>query len=295
MCCTFKAAPIHFRTTTARYCTGLDDVRRAAFLKEIALDNGAALAAAIEWCIAHRVGAFRINSGLLPLYTHPELGYRLEQIDPSGEAERKLRAAGELAQRGDIRLSFHPDPFVRPGSPRRGVVERSLEELEYQSFVADLVSAEQVTLHAGSAADGKQVGLDRLRRGLDRLSESARSRVVLENDDRAFSVEDLLPLCRSAGFPLAYDVHHHRCHPDRLSIEEATDAAAETWGEREPWAHLSSPLGGWEAAEPRRHADYLQPSDFPRCWIGRRLTIDIEAKAKELAVLRLSSWLAHSP
>jgi UV DNA damage endonuclease len=29
-----------------------------------------------------------------------------------------------------------------------------------------------------------------------------------------------LPVCRSTGIPLVYDVHHHGCNPDELSIEQ---------------------------------------------------------------------------
>jgi UV DNA damage endonuclease len=85
-------------------------------------------------------------------------------------------------------------------------------------------------------------------------------------------------------------VYYHRCNPDALGVEEATARAAATWGGREPWAHLSSPRDGWKAPGPARHADFIRPSDVPACWIGRPLTVDVEAKAKERAVLRLQRW-----
>ena len=123
------------------------------------------------------------------------------------------------------------------------------------------------------------------------MSPRARERIALENDDRVDTGLDLLPLCREEGIPLVYDVHHHRCHPDVLCVEEATAAAAETWGRREPRAHLSTPRDGWRGDDPRRHADFIRPRDVPACWIGERMTVDVEAKAKELAVLRLAKWL----
>ena len=118
-------------------------------------------------------------------------------------------------------------------------------------------------------------------------------RIGLENDDRVYTVEDLLPVARRAGVPLVYDVHHHRCNPDALSCDEALAAAAATWGGREPWVHLSSPRGGWRAANPRMHADFIAARDVPPSWIGRRMTVDVEAKAKERAVLRLQAWLCR--
>jgi UV DNA damage endonuclease len=87
--------------------------------------------------------------------------------------------------------------------------------------------------------------------------------------------------------PLVYDVHHHRCLPDGLSVEEATGLAAESWQGREQYCHLSSPRGGWDGPIIRAHADYIAPADFPDAWSGRTMTIDVEAKAKERAVLAI--------
>jgi len=291
LCCAFVEEPIHFRRTTARYVTGLKPGERREFLRQIAADNARALALAVDWCAAHGVSAFRVNSEILPLATHPQVGYRLDEIDGTGEIRESFAEAGAHANRGKVRLSFHPDQFVVPGSLREDVAQNSLAELEYQASVAELIGAEQLTLHGGGAQGGKPAALDRLRRNLARLSPPTRARIALENDDRVYTVLDLLPLCREEGIPLVYDVHHHRCHPDGLSVEEATVAAGKTWGRREPWAHLSTPKGGWRSDDPRRHADFIRPGDVPACWVGTRMTVDIEAKAKELAVLRLARWL----
>jgi UV DNA damage endonuclease len=289
LCCTFLEEPIKFRTTTARYLLTKTPRERDAMLDELARHNAEALAAAIAWCSAHGIGAFRIGSGILPMYTHPVVGWKLDE-SRHAEVLRTLRSIGQQRGAADVRLSFHPDQFVVPGSANPAVVDASLRELEYQAEVAALVGAEQLTIHGGGAAGGKQASLERLATNLAQLSPRARSRVVLENDDRVYTVEDLLPICERAGVPLVYDVHHHRCNPDRLSVERATELAAATWNGREPWVHLSSPLVGWRGGDPRPHADYIRPSDVPACWIDRAITIDVEAKAKERAVLRLRRW-----
>jgi UV DNA damage endonuclease len=245
----------------------------------------------VERCAELGIGAFRINSQILPLGTHPVSGYTLEKLDPRGEIRAAFERARELARARDIRLSFHPDQFVVLNSEREEVVRSSAEELEFQAALAELVGADTVVFHGGSAAGGVPAALDRLERGLDRLSERARRVVALENDDGRFTTSDLLPVCRRSGLPLVYDAHHHRCHGDGLSVEEATDLAAATWGAREPWAHISSPREGWSGGDPRPHADYIAVTDFPRSWLGRRMTVDVEAKQKERAVLALMQAL----
>ena len=287
LCCTFHEEPIRFRTTTARFAATLKPRERRAHLQAIALHNATTLARGIRWCADHDIGAFRVTSRMLPLRTHGELGYDLEAIDRRGAVVNALRDAGALAVAHGLRLSFHPDQFVVPGSAREEVVRSSLAELEMLAELAALIGAEQLTIHGGGAHDGKRAALDRLARGVGRLSARARERLVLENDDRVYTVRDLLPVCQGEGLPLVYDVHHHRCNPDGLGEDEATDAAAATWGKREPWVHLSSPREGWTGKDPRHHADYISLKDVPAGWLSRRMTIDVEAKAKELAVVAL--------
>jgi UV DNA damage endonuclease len=90
-------------------------------------------------------------------------------------------------------------------------------------------------------------------------------------------------------------VHHHRCKPDGLSVDEATGLSRNSWERvgREPYFHISSPLNGWQGQDPKPHADYVDPEDFPDCWKGFNVTVDVEAKAKELAVLKLKKSLAE--
>jgi UV DNA damage endonuclease len=264
--------------------------RREA-LAEIALHNAETLQAALEYCARHGIGAFRVNSQILPLKTHPRCGYDAAGLPQGAQIIRAFRRCGAFARAKAIRLSFHPDQFVVLNSPRPEVVEASIRELEYQAEVASWIGADVINLHAGGAYGDKVAALHRLRTTMAGLPRAVRSRLTLENDDHSYTPSDLLPLCHELNVPLVYDVHHHRCLPDGLTVEAATAAALRTW-KREPLFHVSSPLGGWCSRMPRRHADYIRPCDFPACWRTLRLTVEVEAKAKELAVRRLALWLA---
>ncbi|TNF50901.1 MAG: hypothetical protein EP304_01410, partial [Deltaproteobacteria bacterium] len=128
------------------------------------------------------------------------------------------------------------------------------------------------------------------------LAEPIRSRLTLENDDRSYTVEDLLPVCEQLDIPLVYDVHHHRCNPDGLTVAAATEACLQSWRRRgrEPYFHISSPKHGWNG-KPGPHADFIDVADFPAEWHGLDATIDVEAKAKELALLKLKKELFLPP
>ena len=117
--------------------------------------------------------------------------------------------------------------------------------------------------------------------------------MTVENDDKTYTPADLLPVCESEGIPLVYDVHHHRCNPDGLSVEQATRKALATWN-REPMFHISSPIQGWKGPKPERHHDFIDVDDFPACWQKKKITVEVEAKAKEVAVLKLLAGLKKS-
>ena len=306
LCCQFLDAPIKYRTATHHYVAGLTPSARRDYLATIAAANAAALADSVRHCRSLGIGAFRINSQILPLATHPVSGYTLDHLDRAGAIRRAFLEDGALAHESGIRLSFHPDQFVVLNSEREAVVESSLREVEFQAEVAELVGADVIVLHGGGAAGGVPAARSRLERAVHRLSARARTRLALENDDRLFAPGDLLPFCERLGLPFVYDVHHHRCKPDGLSIAEATRRAAATWGRREPYFHLSSPREGWDGGNPRAHADYIDARDIPAEWLALDATVDVEAKAKERAVVavmgevslmgpRKPEWLPVAP
>ncbi|MDH3463665.1 MAG: UV DNA damage repair endonuclease UvsE [Acidimicrobiia bacterium] len=291
LCCIFREQPIKFRNTTIKAISGMQ--RNAALKKLSALcsANADALRESLGFCADNGIGCFRINSQILPVKTHADHGYDISDLPDGDEIVRRFESCGELARDHEIRTCFHPDQFVVLNSPRPEVVERSIAELEYQAEVAEWVGADVLNIHGGGAYGDKPEALARFAKNLNRLSPRVRRRLTVENDDVTYTPSDLLPLCSAEGIPLVYDVHHHRCNQDGLSVEEATEQAIATWN-RKPMFHISSPLEGWDGPKPRRHHDFIDMQDFPDCWRGLPLTVEVEAKAKEVAVLKLMMQLA---
>jgi UV DNA damage endonuclease len=296
LCCLFHQSDIRFRSATATYLKQFDRFEQLMRLGLLCLDNARSLVAAVNEVHRLGIGAFRVSSPLLPLYTHPDIGYRLEELSQGEEIVATLASVKQLKDRHRIRLSFHPDQFTLLSSPRPEVTAASIKDLHYQALLAELIGAEVINIHAGGVYGDKQSALSRLVTQIEMLPDAIRSRLTLENDDQSYTVKDLLPVCEQLAIPLVYDVHHHRCNPDGLTVAEATDLCLQSWQRlgREPWFHLSSPKHGWDK-KPKPHADYIDQADFPQEWRGLDATIDIEAKAKELAVLQLQADLCLPP
>lgn len=286
LCCLFSQETISFRRTTATFLASKPRSDQLSRLSELCAHNAASLMDALSFCHTHGIGDFRVNSQIFPMKTHPDAGYDLGDLPDADLIRQRLGACRTFAEERDIRLTLHPDQFVLLSSPHDSITRKSLEELVYQTEFALLTGVDVINLHGGGAYGDKTSALDRLRKTIETLDDDLRSRLTLENDDRVYTPRDLLPVCRDMAIPLVYDVHHHRCLPDGLSVDEATDLATSTWN-REPLFHLSSPLGTWASAQPRKHDDFIDINDFPDCWRGLDITVEVEAKAKEVAVLRL--------
>ena len=292
LCGVFHKQPIKFRNTTAKSISRMSRPDALKKLSELCLANAEALMQSLEFCRKNGIGGFRLCSHILPLKAALEYGYEMSELPDSDVIIDCFRNCGNFAAQHDIRTSFYSERRVILNSPKPAVVEQSIAELEYYADVAEWVGADVLGVQAGGGHGGKAAAIKAFGRNLDQLSKRTRRRLAVLNDDGTFTPSDLLPMCEAAGIPLAYDVHHHRCNPDDFSIEEATSQAVATW-DREPLFHISSPLEGWKGPRPKRHHDFIDIMDFPECWRERKLTVDVEAKAQELAVLKLKRQLSE--
>lgn len=295
LCCIFNEQPIKFRSTTVKSLSQMSREDALDKLSGICLHNANSLLEALTFCSQNGIGCFRVTSRILPVKTHSEQGYEVSDLPQANEIMSLFSRCKEFAQTNNIRTCFHPDQFVVLNSPKSEVVESSVSEIEYQSEVAEWIGADVVNIHGGGAYGDKKEALKTLAKNLELLSDRARSKLTLENDDKTFTPEDLYDLCKAENVPLVYDVHHHRCtnikyDPKVWSIQHATARALHTW-DREPLFHLSSPIEGWDGVKPQRHHDFIDLTDFPTCWESLNITVEVEAKAKEIAVLQLKEQL----
>lgn len=129
LCCIFYHAPIKFRTTTATAIKRLPRSDGRKKLADLCAANATALMGALRYCSANGIGCFRVNSRILPLKTHPDVGYDLERLPAGRQILDQFRACGRFARKEGLRMTFHPDQFVVLNSPRPDVVQQSIAEL----------------------------------------------------------------------------------------------------------------------------------------------------------------------
>ncbi len=96
LCCQFIAQPIKFRVTTATALQRLPRRERLLRVAGLCADNAAALLAALKYCAGNGIGSFRILSPILPVKTHPQVGYRIEDLPGADDILTAFRRCGEF-------------------------------------------------------------------------------------------------------------------------------------------------------------------------------------------------------
>src|SRR3954447_3457673 len=249
---------------------------------------------------------YRMATALAPYASHPELTQFRDQ--PRECAERRAPVGARARELG-IRLSSHPGQYTVLNSENPETQRLAAEELEVQAELMDGMGLgpESVGVpHVGGAGGGVDAALDRFERGFALLGDAARARLVIENDDRSFGLTDVLRLSERIGRPVVWDILHHHCHdPAGIPAREALGRALATWPAGvTPKIHYSSPRTAVEARKGkvvlpalRAHADLIDPIGFAYFLEHtarglRDFDVMLEAKAKDLALLRLREQLA---
>ncbi len=275
----------------------------------VSLDH---LEAILRYCVRNDLRMYRMATALAPYVTHPGLPQFHAQIE---ECADRLSEVGGLAGELDIRLSSHPGQYTVLNSESESVRDLAIAEVEAQTRLFDtmgLPGEAIVVVHVGGAAGGKDAGRERFEAAAERLTDRARERLVIENDDRTYALCDVVALSRRTGIKVVWDALHHHCNdPDGIPEGEALDLALGTWpDEVVPKIHYSSPrldVSEKKRKEGRRvfrdpvmpqlraHADLIDPLAFESFvrgpLAGRSVDVMLEAKAKDLAALRLRGQL----
>lgn len=222
--------------------------------------NLQALDVTLDYCAENKIHLFRISSDVIPFGSSP-----VNQLNWAVDFAQQLKALGEKARANSIRLSMHPGQYTVLNSPNSDVVQRAIDDLLYHARFLDALELEtnaKIVLHVGGLYDDRDLAMTRFVERFKNLDSSVKRRLVLENDDRLFTAEDVLSLSYSCGVPMVFDVLHHALN--RSSLKSAQDFIAEatqTWQEADgrQKIHYSQQAFG---KRPGSHSDTISLAPF---------------------------------
>jgi UV DNA damage endonuclease len=260
-----------------------------SYASELALQNSRDLFEILKWNVANNIKLFRTSSDMFPWASE----YNLEDLPDYNKISNILKGCGTYANDNGLRINSHPGPFNVLVSPNPKVVQNTIVDLELHGKVFDMMGLSQtpynnINIHCNGVYGDKISAMDRFCANFEKLSDSVRKRLTIENDDKAsmYSVSDLMYIHKKIGIPIVFDYHHHQFCTGDLSEKDALELASTTWPKGvTPEVHYSESKALHEEnskLKPQAHSDYIK--QLPNLY-GNVVDIMVEAKAKELAIL----------
>lgn len=239
---------------------------------------------------AYGINLYRFTSKIIPLATHAEFN----NWDWKKELKSNFEELGSVVKETGIRVSTHPDHFVLLNSPREEVLKNSIKDLDYHCTMFELMGLDyeyKIVLHIGGMYKNKENSISRLYESFSSLSNRIRSRIILENDDKLYNMEDVLGICRHLNIPMVLDIHHDMCNPSKTKVKDLINDVFNTWKNEifPPKIHLSSPKSETDI---RSHHDYINADEFAAFLQEIKgstgdFDVMIEAKMKDMALFKL--------
>jgi UV DNA damage endonuclease len=185
----------------------------------------------LRFNLKHNILFFRITSDLVPFASHP-----ICQFNWQDHFKEKFQQIGDFINDHDIRISMHPDQFtlINPLDPK--IFERSIMELYYHNEIMDLMSLDssaKIQIHVGGVYGNKERSISRFIQRYNELDKKLKRRLVIENDERLYSINDCLKINEKIGIPVLFDAFHHLLNNYNETINQVLISVSQTWKEED--------------------------------------------------------------
>lgn len=101
-------------------------------------------------------------------------------------------------------------------SPKKDVVERAIKDLNYHAKVLDSLGvgeSHKIVLHIGGVYNDKKQAINRFIKNYSNLSNEVKQRLIIENDDKLYNINDVLGISNIINIPVVFDNLHNNVNP----------------------------------------------------------------------------------
>lgn len=251
----------------------------------------------IDYNIVNHIQLFRITSDLIPFGSSPVNRMNWWEI-----FRHRLECIGKKIRENGIRISMHPGQYTVLNSPDELVVERAVKDLEYHTRLLEALDPCQknkIILHIGGAYGNKEMAMNRFVENYQKLDAIIRKHLVIENDDKIYSIREVMEISMLTGAPVIFDVLHHKINPggECNNIYDWIAQSRNTWkpedGNQKIHYSEQNPL-----KKPGSHSETISLAsfqDFIKGLGGMDPDIMLEVKDKNLSAVKCLNFITENP
>lgn len=267
-------------------------------LKELISNNIKILDKMLDYNIKNDIKLLRISSDIIPFGSHPVNKLAWWEI-----FDKELNLLGEKAKDNNIRLSMHPGQYTVLNSPRVDVVERAVKDLFYHTkflYSLNLDRTSKIILHIGGAYGDKRQAIERFKENYSKLDQSIKDRLVIENDDKIFTIEEVLSIGKCLGIPVIYDNLHNWVNPSSYNSEKSdkfwVNQVKTTWKKEDgrQKIHYSQQAREKKVGSHSQTIDVEKFTQFYNEVSGADIDIMLEVKDKNLSAVKCKNTVEKS-
>ncbi|MCC5911921.1 MAG: UV DNA damage repair endonuclease UvsE [Clostridiaceae bacterium] len=241
----------------------------------------------LKYNVKNNVRLFRISSDIVPFGSHD-----INDVPWAKIFQQELNEIGQYIKANDLRVSMHPGQYTVLNSPKEDVVINAIRDVEYHTAFLDALEVDytsKIVLHIGGVYGNKKEAMENFIRNFHRLSASAKKRLIIENDERSFNIQEVLSVSNAIHIPVVFDILHHQCNPSMSEeVLEILKEVNATWSSLDGAMklHYSDAAAGKKLGA---HSDFVITNNFKEFYEDvavYRPDIMLEVKDKDLSALK---------
>lgn len=242
----------------------------------------------IEYNRENHINLFRISSDLIAFGSSP--ANRLPWWDIF---DSTFQSIGKKIKDAHMRVSMHPGQYTVLNSNRNEVVQKAIDDLHYHAKVLDclgLSKEHKIVLHIGGIYNNKKEAMERFVANYGELDKTIKQRLVIENDDKCYTIGEVLDIGTRLKIPVVYDNLHNKINPVDKEKDDYDwiDQCKETWGQgdgQQKIHYAQQALG----KNPGAHSDTIDIHEFIGFYSRlscKDIDIMLEVKDKNLSAIK---------
>lgn len=261
---------------------------------EICTENLNALEEILIHNIKNNIKFFRISSDIIPLATH-----EINDIPWWEIFKDKLEYIGEIIKNNNLRVSMHTTAFTVLNSPNKNVVENSLKDVEYHCKFLDsmkLDDSHKIVIHVGGIYENKELSIENFKNNFFKLSQQVKNRLIIENDEKNFSLDDVLAIATYLDCPVVFDNLHNKCYGDNnYDLNYILDTVSRTWCPKDgkPKVHYSQQDKSKKKGSHSKTINTIEFLEYYNVAKGFDIDIMLEVKDKDISAIKCTNIISE--